>query len=242
MHYSFTLIPADDFHLKEDQVDIWCFGLSKLPEKDLHCLNEEEKTRANRFYFDKHRNRFTTARVNLRTILGRYLHLDPKDIPLSYGKNGKPYINLPEPIQFNLSHSGNLALLAVSKTHPLGIDLEYFSVRPYQGIAQSLFSEKECLTLASLPKEKEIIGFFHIWAQKEALIKACGLGLEYPTKQFTVPVFPASSGLVYDPLHQKTWCMKTFMPQIACSAALCFDGNFINTLRFGTYMPSVRGA
>ena len=65
--------------------------------------------------------------------------------------------------------------------------------------------------------------FFNIWAQKEAFIKACGLGLSYPTQQFNVPPMPGEKIQIIDKIHQQTWQMISFMPEISCSAALCYN-------------------
>ena len=131
-------------------------------------------------------------------------------------------------MQFNLSHSGELALLAIGQHHPLGIDLEFFSARPYEGIGQSLFStlEMDALSLAH-PEIKPLV-FFQIWTQKEAFIKACGLGLSYPTQQFDVPSMPRTKTFIADPLHKKKWQMLSFMPEVACSAALCYHPSITN--------------
>ncbi|MBA2652893.1 MAG: 4'-phosphopantetheinyl transferase superfamily protein [Tatlockia sp.] len=212
----------DDCHLQTNRIDIWEFPLDKQPLKANSLLNEAETARASRYHFDRHRRRFTVARSMLRLILGRYVQQDPKELTFHYKEHGKPEINA-QSLEFNLSHSADLALLAVGQLFPLGIDLEFFSARPYEGIAKHSFSEEELNSFLALPNYLKPQVFFHIWAQKEAFIKACGLGLSYPLKRFTVPIFSPANELIYDQVQQNEWLLNSFMPTVACSAALCRD-------------------
>ncbi|WP_028387533.1 4'-phosphopantetheinyl transferase family protein [Legionella fairfieldensis] len=217
---AFSLLP-DDYQLQNKRIDIWEFPLDKLPPKANSLLDEAEAIRANRFYFERHRRRFTVARALLRLILGRYLKKTADQVIFSYNKQGKPQVAHPLAIEFNLSHSRDLALLAIGQQFPLGVDLEFFSARSYDGIAKTLFSPQELQLFLKLPSYLKTQSFFHIWAQKEAFIKACGLGLSYPTQCFTVSILPASPILVADSLHNKEWLISPFTPQPGCSAALC---------------------
>lgn len=209
-------------------IDIWQFSLKSITEEAQSLLNEEEKNRANRFHFERHQRRFAAARSKLRQILASYLvpeiNIDEKarDLQFSYNDYGKPQLISDSGLEFNLSHSGDLALLAVGKDFPVGIDLEFFSDRPLQGIAKNLFSEQELEVFLKLPDFYQPQAFFHVWAQKEAFIKACGMGLSYPTQRFSVPVLPPTGAEIEDPLHQTHWKMTSFMPLPACAAAVCY--------------------
>ena len=138
-------------HIKLDMaLDIWQFSLSTPCTSDeLKILSEDERTRASRFYFERHQRRFSVARVRLRQILARYLKKAPAELEFHYESHGKPYLT--SPLQFNLSHSKDLALLAVCFDHPVGIDIEFYSARPFLGIGRHLFSEEENQTLSKLP-------------------------------------------------------------------------------------------
>jgi 4'-phosphopantetheinyl transferase len=213
--------PAD-CHLHPTRIDIWEFPLVKIPPQANSLLDEKEHARANRYHFERHRRRFTTARSMLRLILSRYLDEEASQLRFSYSAHGKPEImNHPQAIEFNLSHSQELALLAVGQQFPLGIDLEFFSARPYDDIAKHLFSQQELQSFLRLPSQQKPQAFFHIWAQKEAFIKACGLGLAYPTQSFDVAVFPSAPLLITDSVYNKEWLVNAFMPKVACNAALC---------------------
>lgn len=228
---SMLLIPQNekqnDYKLDANRIDIWQFNLESYPKIDNEVLNAQEKKRAARFYFERHRRRFTIARIFLRHVLASYLNEAPACLNFDFNKYGKPFIP-GKNIEFNLSHSGDTALLAVGCQHSLGIDIEYFSARPFDGIAKELFSDIELNHFLALPLFLKPQAFFHVWAQKEAFIKACGLGLSYPTKEFSVPVLELKIERVRDNLHQQNWLLKSFMPSPLCHAALCYHENIKN--------------
>ncbi|KTD35915.1 phosphopantetheinyl transferase [Legionella nautarum] len=222
MSINIEFSAASDCNLVKTRIDIWEFPLNNPFQQANSLLNEAELVRANRYHFERHRRRFTIARATLRLILGRYLQRDPSQLSFQYSSHGKPGIEGSHGLEFNLSHSGELALLAVGCRFPLGVDLEFFSARPYDGIAKNLFSPQELEFFLKLPKHLKPQVFFQIWAQKEAFIKASGLGLSYPTKLFTVPIFSTSTERIMDTVHHCDWLMNSFMPQVACSGALCY--------------------
>ncbi|OGV50029.1 MAG: hypothetical protein A3F46_05990 [Legionellales bacterium RIFCSPHIGHO2_12_FULL_42_9] len=215
---------TNDCLLQAGRVDVWQFPLHDAPTWAYALLNQAEQERANRYHFPKHQRRFTAARAMLRLILARYLKIDPRILTFTHNKHGKPYLNHnTENVQFNLSHSKDGALLAIGKNDELGIDLEYFSKRSFRGIAEHVFSLKEIHALTQLPEESQPLAFFTIWAQKEAFIKAVGMGLAYPLKEFDVPAHPGANSKLIDPLTKKTWHLISFMPEAACCAAVCVD-------------------
>lgn len=217
----FKSLPLNDSDLHPHRIDIWQIPLDIEPAWAQSLLNEQETARANRYYFPRHRRRFTTARAMMRLILAHYLNTSAKKLVFDYLKQGKPYLPQYPSLQFNLSHSRDTALLAVGQTNPLGIDIEYFSARPYYGMARHSFSTVENQSLAQLPLGLLPLAFFNVWAQKEAFIKVLGLGLSYPTRQFDVPILPQQPVIIDDALHSRRWQMVSFMPVAACCAALC---------------------
>ena len=222
MKSTFKSLDPTNCTLKNTQVDIWQYPLHTTFAGATALLSEDERTRANRFHFARHQRRFSVAHAILRLILSRYLKIAPQELVFTYNLQGKPALLNDTSLQFNLSHSGELALLAVGKGHSVGVDLEFFSARPYEGIGESLFSPLENQTLNQLNPMLKPLAFFHIWAQKEALIKACGLGLTYPTQTFDVPTLPPTHQEIFDSLHEKNWKMASFMPTAACCAAVCY--------------------
>ncbi len=228
---SFIPIPVDDYSLAPDRIDIWEYPLETLWPKAESLLSPPEYQRAQRYHFPRHQRRFTIARAMLRLILARYLHTEPDALEFITNPYGKPRIAGQTHLQFNISHSGDLALLAIGQEKELGIDLEHFSGRPFQGIGELMFSPKEIHAFSQVPSSMRSLAFFHIWAQKEAFIKACGMGLSYPTQTFDVPVMPPTNRAIEDPKHQLSWHMASFMPKIACCAALCHHPS-IQTIRY----------
>jgi 4'-phosphopantetheinyl transferase len=229
----FTPLDNPNYIVHESRIDLWQFSLKQELLNHDHLLSPDEQNRANRFHFPKHRRRFATCRGALRLILGRYLNLQPEFIEFTYGTHGKPsVIDNTQKIEFNLSHTEDIALLAVGKKFPIGIDIEQYSARPYEGIAKNSFSEEEYTRLRAAPTALKAALFFHIWSQKEAFIKVSGLGLAYPTREFSVPTTIPTKQLINDPIHNTTWLMQSFMPQVACSAALCYHPT-IREIRHG---------
>jgi 4'-phosphopantetheinyl transferase len=218
---GFTALDTANCILNEARIDLWQFSLVNELPNAMQILNADEIARTERFYFSRHQRRFSTARATLRIILARYLNTHPARLEFSYNSHGKPKVINSARLQFNLSHSGDLAVLAVGKGFPMGIDIEKYSARPYEGIAKSSFSDHEFEEFMKVPQALKPAIFFHIWSQKEAFIKACGLGLAYPTKNFSVPTSMPTKQLVDDPLHNMTWHLRSFMPEVACSGALC---------------------
>ncbi|MDF1645450.1 MAG: 4'-phosphopantetheinyl transferase superfamily protein [Legionellaceae bacterium] len=222
MKKPFLPLDIDTCSLENSRIDIYFFSLdADLPEHYLEILSLEEQQRAHRFHFKHHQHHFKRARTMLRIILGHYLKQPPASLVLAYGKYGKPYLPKHPTLEFNLSHSGQYALLAVGKTHPLGIDIERFSGRPYMGIGEHVFSDTENANLKTLPNALKPLMFFSTWAQKEAFIKLLGLGLTYPTTKLTVPGLSQSAHLFLDPIYKSTWTLLPFMPTVGYAAALC---------------------
>lgn len=229
--FPFLHIPDNEFHLERHRIDLWQYPLESVWEEAESLLNEEELRRAHRYYFARHRRRFTIARAVLRVILARYLQYRPQDLVFTTNEYGKPAIVHASQIQFNLSHSRDLAILAVGQHYPLGVDLEFFSGRPFEGISRMMFSSQEIQTYEAIQPSMRTLAFFHVWAQKEAFIKACGMGLSYPTQTFDVPVGFSEQSDILDIRHGVTWRMHSFMPKMACYAALCHHPA-IHTLRY----------
>ena len=113
----------------------------------------------------------------MRTILGQYLGLPPGDVSIAYEPGGKPYL-VEQQFHFNLSHSGERALIAVALNR-VGIDIEYRSDRPNaEAIFGRFFSRREQLAFLSVPPENRTGAFYRAWTRKEAILKAIGSGVQ----------------------------------------------------------------
>jgi len=218
----FQSMSLNDCQLQETQIDVWQVPLIAHPTWVSSLLTPDEQARAQRFHFPKHQRRFAVSRATLRVILAQYLQVSPLSLHFELNPQGKPEL-LNHRLQFNVSHSQDTALIAIGQDHELGVDLEYFSDRSFLGIAEHCFSPNEIESLKNVPASRQALAFFNIWAQKEAFIKAVGMGLSYPLKEFTVTPFPQAPYLITDHLTQKPWRLSAFMPHPACSGALCVN-------------------
>jgi 4'-phosphopantetheinyl transferase len=179
-----------------DHVDVWKVRLDAPVAYDLDqtILSADEVARATRFRFEQDRAHFVHCRSALRQLVSRYLVIAPGEIRFLYSANGKPQVEEMQNrsgLQFNVSHSGNLALIAFGGEHRLGVDIEM--VRGgvnTEDLSQRFFSTREQVGLAELPENLRAFGFFACWTRKEALLKATGDGLSFPLADFSVSVDP----------------------------------------------------
>jgi 4'-phosphopantetheinyl transferase len=144
------------------------------------------------------------ARGVLRKILGSYLNKHPGKICFGYSAHGKPTLahgHIDDNICFNLSHSGEFALYAVTLNKKIGIDIENIkdAVSP-EHVAQQFFSQNEISSLEKIDMSKRSGLFFQYWTRKEAILKARGEGLSFPMEQFDVSLI---NGKVLSPVILK---------------------------------------
>lgn len=156
--------PPSDLLLKEGEVHVWLIKAYRE-----NCLNTEEQARADKFLLPVHQERFIKAHSGLREILAKYVYQNPKEIIFDKTISGKPYLKKFPDIHFNLSHSEEIALCAISN-NPVGIDVEYLNKNiDYVNIAKRFFSPDEII--------KTKLDFFTLWTQKEAYLKSQGKGI-----------------------------------------------------------------
>jgi 4'-phosphopantetheinyl transferase len=176
--------------LSPQSISLWQVSLSnflsELNELTI-LLSPDELQRANRFRFTIHRNRFIIARAMLRKILNLYIMTPAQKIIFTLGEHGKPYLNdNPLNVQFNVSHSHDIAVYAITQQYEVGIDIEKIESIYRNDVAKRFFSSQEYSMLETLPFNQQIIAFYHLWARKEAVIKALGKGLYQSTNDFSV--------------------------------------------------------
>jgi len=153
-------------------------------------LRPDEQFRASRFVTQQLRNRWIVARGALRSILASYFHFKPNSLVFQPGTNGKPSLTFPVEFScFNLSHTGNIALLAIAESGDIGIDAE--AIRPdtdITSLSQRFFASSESEEILCLPQEKRTDAFFACWTRKESYVKALGIGLSARLDSFRVNV------------------------------------------------------
>jgi 4'-phosphopantetheinyl transferase len=181
--------------ISSHQIDLWFAYNEKIKAPQLlsqylDMLNESERIQQKRFHFEKHRHQYLITRALVRSVLSHYDDsLKPKQWEFSKNNYGKPSISntaLKNPIQFNLSHTDQLIVMAVTQSKEIGVDVEYLPRlgKPLE-IANSFFSPSEVTQLLALPEEQQRNRFFDLWTLKEAYIKACGMGLSIPLDHFS---------------------------------------------------------
>jgi len=171
----------------------------KVPEVEFNPLREllshDEIARAERFVRPIHARRFIVAHGSLRLVLAKILSVDPKSIEYQKNEHGKPSLAHETEVTFNLSHSGDLALIGVTEGRAIGVDLERFRDRlEMDKISKRYFSAGEVAKLFSLPKESlREAAFYDCWTRKEAYTKARGEGLSLGLDSFDVAFGPEES-------------------------------------------------
>jgi 4'-phosphopantetheinyl transferase len=181
------------FVISADEVHVWRASLERPPAAVARLrplLAPDEQRRADRFRFERDRSRFIVGRGLLRVLLGRYLGLEPEQLRFQYGAFEKPRLAHDGP-WFNVSHSGTIALYAVSTAGELGIDVELDDADfAQERIAERFFSSTEVDVLRSLPEALQPRAFLNCWTRKEAFIKARGDGLSLALNSFDVSLDP----------------------------------------------------
>ena len=239
------LPPPDDLSLESNQVDVWRVSLNDLLDTVQQAeasLSAEESQRAARFRFDEDRHRFTISHIALRDILSRYLHIEPEKIDFSVGEIGKPAVISNLKLDFNLSHSGDFALIGIARERKVGVDVERFREElEIERVARRFFSENENAELMGLPSGQQQIGFFNCWTRKEAYIKAHGLGLSLPLDSFDVSLSPNEPAKLHAtrPNHQEASCWTLLSLEIDSqhAGALAVEGRDLD-LRFWDWMKA----
>ncbi|HEY3768663.1 MAG TPA: 4'-phosphopantetheinyl transferase superfamily protein [Candidatus Angelobacter sp.] len=230
------ITPAEHNEIGPAEVHVWRIALVQPEQVIQHnrkFLAADEIERTDRFYFEKDRNSFTVARGALREILGACLTIGPCEVSFTYGPQGKPDLaesHNTSGLRFNLSHSGEVALLAVAQNRELGIDVEQIRAdSASHEIATRFFSPEECARLEAVPVDQSVDAFFNCWTRKEAYIKARGQGLSIPLDSFVVAFAPGE-----DPelLQVKTgdenfsrWRFHALHPGLGYKAALAVEGH-----------------
>ena len=189
-------------------------------------LSEAERARAERFHQAVHAERFTVAHGVLRCILAGYLGESPAALMFVHGAHGKPALATEGAgLEFNLSHSGDVALVAVARDRAVGVDVEQWDDRVrHLEIAERFFSARERASLRSLGQAHVAAGFFAAWSRKEAYLKATGAGISQGLHHFDVSLHPdAPPELLADRVQANAvvqWQMRALDVGARYSAAL----------------------
>ena len=211
-----------------DAIHLWSCFCDEITDSGLlskynSLMEEHEKTRHQRFHFEKHQHQYLVTRALVRTVLSLYADIEPDQWRFTKNQYGrpeisplvpgqKPYLNL----RFNLSHADGLIICGVTTNREIGVDVENLTrSNDLLGIADRYFSSTEVKDLFSQPAYRQTQRFFDYWTLKESYIKARGMGLSLPLDQFSFHIQPDASTIISfdprlkdNPAHWRFWQYK----------------------------------
>jgi 4'-phosphopantetheinyl transferase len=204
------------------ELHVWRAELDRPGWPGADRLPAEERARAARMRRPQVHRRWVAARWALRGAIGHYLQLEPESIELRRGAHGKPELAAAEgSLQFNLSHSGDRAVIAIAGERRVGVDIERIEQRrDVLTLARRALDPAEAREVAEAPAEVRQTAFHAAWTRREAIAKCLGTGLaaELPAAAVAVSNFDAGAGY---------------------AAAIAVDGDTVPPLRLYTMAPEL---
>ena len=227
--------------LNPSVVDVWAFDLLAPDERVKNAydlLSEDERHRAERFHFPVDTRRFVIARASLRQVLGDYLEIAPKRLAFEYSEYGKPRLSSPNiDFRFNASRSRERALIACTRGHEIGVDIECIRLDlEVDDLAQRFFSVAENERLRAVPPALRHLAFLRCWTCKEAYAKALGKGLSLDPRGLDVSVVlnnPAAQAGLMENFVVDDWSLVACGPDLVegyLSALAVERGEFVVTM------------
>ncbi len=227
--------PPAELTLESGVIDVWLARLDAGNTAELEqIISDDERARAARFRFETDKKQFIAARAFLRIILGKYLRTNPRGICFEYNEYGKPSIGggRRTEIKFNLSHSDNTALFAVTETREIGIDIERVkSSFVDEATVSQCLTRRETEHLQTLSETDRDLFFFDCWTHKEAFLKACGKGLSLPPNEIeTLSLSKVSTGFFENSAEspQIFWASQKLPSISGYAAALAIEGGSVS--------------
>jgi 4'-phosphopantetheinyl transferase len=211
-----------------DVVHVWIRPLEVPASVEQTCyevLSPDERQRAAGFRVVRPRRNFVVTRGTLRSLAALYVRAEPQQLSFRYSEHGKPALDGPFEIRFNVSHTNGLALLAFVRTRNIGVDVEKIeAATDARKLAERFFSVRERSLLENLSGEELHAAFFRCWTRKEAYVKALGEGLSLPLHQFDVSVAPDELQALLatrpDPSEASRWMVRDLQTGPGYAAAL----------------------
>jgi 4'-phosphopantetheinyl transferase len=231
--------PSGNDAVAENEVHVWRAGLDRgaasIPGL-WDVLSRDEREKAARFHFEADSHRFVLGRGVLRQVLARCLGRRAEELRFDYGSFGKPALApgvAESPLQFNVSHSGDLVLIAIAVRRAVGIDVERIRTDiAVDRIAEHYFSPAERKSLAGLDAGLRHDAFHACWTRKEAYLKATGVGLSLPLDQFDVSLAPGEAARLVatrpDPAEAQRWVLLELDAGRNYKAAVAVEGEGVH--------------
>ncbi len=242
-------VPPAALSLGPNEVHVWHAQLDRLAPASARweeILSPDEADRAQRFRFQGDRQYFTASRAVLRLLLAAYLKTTPDAVAFDYATHGKPSLSANfanANLEFNISHSGDSALLAFTRARSIGVDIERMRFeRDLEGVTRRFFSQVEQRALFQLPEPVRQNAFFHCWTRKEAFVKAKGDGLSLPLAQFDVSLAPDEPARLLatrpDAAERERWQLHAIAVPEGYAAALVVEAPAAS--EFSIISPEIR--
>ena len=173
-------------------VQVWMCELARSDDDVAalaELLSEAEQARAARFGRPELRARYIVGRATLRTLLGRKLDFTPQNVVIGRGRRGRPLLTPAQDLDFNVSHTAGVALIAMTRGQRIGADIEHAGrTLNVDGVARKFMSVREQAALAPLPPDARRRALLRLWTCKEAMSKATGDALSAPFRRLDIEV------------------------------------------------------
>jgi 4'-phosphopantetheinyl transferase len=232
------------FSLPHGVVAVWVADLGQLTLDSERCyqvLDATERAKVAALKSPLLRERYVQAHALLRGLLGRYVQAQPESLSIQRSAYGKPFLADYAGLSFNMSHSANKLLIAITATVPVGVDIEEIKPRTHTaGLVAKCFAPEEQTYWQALPEAEQTGGFFDFWTRKEAFVKAVGQGIRLGLDQCVVDPLnpccflriPAMCGSVAD------WQITALDVDVSCRAAVVarLPVFSVNTLLLADYV------
>ena len=222
-------IPHSSPVLTSNDVHIWFVQTNDqiISFEDFESLlSSAERDRALRFKFEADRRRYVIAHAALRWILSSYLNSPAQGLEFASGPYGKPKlaaIHAHSGVDFNLSHSHEVALIAVTEGREIGVDVEWIKKDfAFGEVAERFFTEREVAALHSLPDNFQREAFYKCWTSKEAFLKAKGTGLSGQLDEVEILFVPEEGVRVNVTIPN--WTLEELHPCDGYAGALAVQG------------------
>lgn len=199
-------------------------------ERYIKFLPPNEVAQAERFQGVPNRNRYIVTRGLLRAILSRYLQTKPECLRFCYNKHGKPFLAFPgadQAVNFNLSHSSELVLFAIThQERRIGVDLERIrTIVSVDQIAEKFFSSEACAAFEIMPEPLKSQSFLRSWTGMEAYVKALGRGLTAAVEESKIFLDGKIPGQEREYIEGFPWSINCWEPAPEYVAAIAVEGS-----------------
>lgn len=220
-------LPADEAPPAEEELHLWSWQVDQFDTVPNPCdsLSSDEQSRSEQFAAEEPRRQFLASRVGLRQLLAAYLGCSPGDVEFELAAAGKPRLAGGE-LGFNLSHSGEVVVAAVSRVE-VGVDVE--RIRPvtnFDALARRILSGREKVLFDQITEDQQLEHFFRLWTRKEATVKLTGLGLQAAVQVLETPAAIEFAGDIAIPSAWQAeitqcWLAGIAMPAEYVAAVAC---------------------